>query len=314
VAAVLAVAGTLLTAGAVGAIRDKDCLVVNAGQHTRYETLQSAVDAANAGDLLRVDGVCVGSTTIVKSLTIVGHAKATLDGADAGRVLTIGDYGLATTGVTVTMRDLVITHGFTQTHGGGIGLVHGTNLTLTRSTVIGNRAGWGGGGISVFDDGLVILDGGTVVTANAAGTGGGIEGERSVVILNDSSSVYGNFATDGAGIQSGTGAGPYAIVLNDRSSVHDNTASGDGGGISIGDAAMELNDASSIYGNTAARNGGGLLAGFASVSIRDRASIHGNSATAGGGVWAIFSNVSDCQAGVNVFDNTPDDVFEIPAP
>ena len=49
------------------------CLVTNAGGGG-YRTLQSAVDAASAGDTLKVKGTCVGTTTISKNLTVDGQS------------------------------------------------------------------------------------------------------------------------------------------------------------------------------------------------------------------------------------------------
>ncbi len=110
------------------------CQVVNVSSHRSFGTLQAAVDAASAGDTLRVKGTCVGSTTIAKDLAITGksgrgYGPATLDGDHTGRVLTISE------GVTAALTGLRITNG-TATGGGGINN-HGT-LTLVRSVVTGN--------------------------------------------------------------------------------------------------------------------------------------------------------------------------------
>ena len=53
----------LLTSGATAA--QPKCLVVGAGGS--YPTLQQAVDAASAGDTLKVSGTCYGDTTIGKN-------------------------------------------------------------------------------------------------------------------------------------------------------------------------------------------------------------------------------------------------------
>src|SRR5438067_1212009 len=89
VAACLATSLLLLTAG--GATANPPCRVMGAGG--TYDTLQAAVDAASAGDTLKVGGTCYGDTTISKTLSIVGHGKATLNGANnatsQGSVVTV---------------------------------------------------------------------------------------------------------------------------------------------------------------------------------------------------------------------------------
>ena len=106
--------------------------------------LQVVIDAASPGDRIQVKGVCVGNFTIDKDLTVVGKAtqetpKATLDGNDAGRVLSVSSLtGAGRTQVTLT--NLKITHGI-----GGIYSVDSA-VTLTGSTsVTGNTKPRGAG-------------------------------------------------------------------------------------------------------------------------------------------------------------------------
>jgi hypothetical protein len=51
------------------------CLVVGAGGS--YSTLQEAIDAASAGDTLKVKGTCYGDASITKKVTIVGQTAKT---------------------------------------------------------------------------------------------------------------------------------------------------------------------------------------------------------------------------------------------
>ena len=109
------------------------CLVENVASHTSFLSLQAAVQAAPSGAELRVKGTCVGNTTITKDLVIRGKSnpgfgQATLDGAGAGRVLTIQG------GVTVTLDGLVVTNGH-ATYGGGIATVIDFNHPLNEVTV-----------------------------------------------------------------------------------------------------------------------------------------------------------------------------------
>lgn len=100
--------------------------------------LQAAINAASAGDTLRVRGTCTGNFTIGKLLTLTGveGSHPTLNGGGTGRTLTI------LVGATVVVERLTITAG-SAVNGGGI-LNSGT-LTLEKSAVSGNTAGFGGG-------------------------------------------------------------------------------------------------------------------------------------------------------------------------
>jgi predicted outer membrane repeat protein len=307
-AAVALAASFLLSAGA-DAKSPSQCDVSNIRMHARYVTLQAAVDAAGAGDTLRVKGTCVGNTAINQDLTIQGQPRATLDGNGAGSVVTIGSRILGLF-PTVTMTNLTITNG-SAAAGGGI-VLQGS-LTLLRSTVTGNSATGEGGGILVNDNGsgVLTLDQGTVVAGNTAGGGGGIASDHGgPIYLNGGSSVDHNLATDGGGIEVGEAAG---VVLNDTSSVHDNSATGFGGGIAaLSIDTVVLNAYSSIYGNVADRGGGMFDAGLADITINDHGSIHDNTATSsGGGIYARFGGVglTGFVAGVDVLHNTPDDIF-----
>ena len=132
----LALVGSLLFVTGTAA-KAASCVVVNdAAPAVSYATLQSAVDAASAGDTLRVKGTCVGNTTITTSLTIAGRPRATLDGNHAGSVITIA----SPTGTDlVTLSGLTITRGTADFDGGGI-TNFGSRLTLIDSTIIANAA------------------------------------------------------------------------------------------------------------------------------------------------------------------------------
>src|SRR4051812_6070755 len=51
------------------------CLVANTAGGGGFRTLQAAVDAASAGDTLKVKGTCVGTTTISKNLSVSGQTN-----------------------------------------------------------------------------------------------------------------------------------------------------------------------------------------------------------------------------------------------
>ena len=136
----------------------------------------------------------------------------------------------------------------------GGGLVNEGSVTLTASTIGNNQAGSSGGGILNASLAGVVLQQ-AVVTDNKAGTnGGGIDNSGSVVIAG--SAVTGNFAPSGGGGINNFGISTLAEITD--STVADNSTHGIGGGIhNWGTAQLTLNGVT-VSGNEALSIGGGL--------------------------------------------------------
>ena len=120
VVACMAMSLLLLTASGAMAAQSK-CLIVGAGGS--YGTLQAAVNAATAGDKLKVKGTCYGDTTISKNLTITGQSNpgfgsATLNGGN--NALSPGSV-IVNRGATVAVTGLTITGGYSATIAGNTG-------------------------------------------------------------------------------------------------------------------------------------------------------------------------------------------------
>ena len=131
-----------------------------------------------------------------------GVTNATLDGQNAGRVLTIdsgvyvdlsgititgggGAGGIANNGGTVTVADATISGNNTGGgSGGGINNTGGT-VAVTDSTISGNNAGGGSGG-GIYNSGSVTVTDSTISGNNAVG---GIGGVRSIGIYNGGGTV-----------------------------------------------------------------------------------------------------------------------------
>jgi predicted outer membrane repeat protein len=200
----VALAGALVAglAPAAGAA-PPSCRVKNPTQGSWFATqtgaaLTRAINAANPGDRLNVFGRCRGSFSIEKDLQLFGttnrQAPTVLDGAGGtggGGVLFVNER------VTVTLTRLTITGGNATVRVGG-GIQNGGHLTLTRSTVTGNRSASDGGGIYNYGN-LTLND--TRVSANTAGGGGGGLFSEGLATLNRST-VTGNTAAYGGGILS----------------------------------------------------------------------------------------------------------------
>jgi len=261
------------------------CLVTNPGGGGGYRTLQAAVDAASAGDTLKVKGTCVGTTTISKNLTVDGQANPgfgapTLDGGGSGPVVTLR--------ATVAINNLTIRNGdtvaapFPGDQAGGI--FNDGTLTLTGVTVTANSA-WEGGGIFNASGTLTLID--SVVTDNHADAGeaGGVLGKGGGGIFN-----YAN----------GT------VTLIDSTVSGNTSAGGWGGGIYEDlDASVTLRGSSSITGNSADA-GGGIFITYAMVTCLDGSSITAN--LVGGGIAGYGETLVGCVAGGNVSGNLPFDI------
>ena len=154
-----------------------------------------------------------GTVTITNS-TVSGNSATA--GGQGGGIFNSGILAL----VDSTVRDNFAS-------GGGIsggGIVNQATLSLTGSTVSGNRANGDGGGIYNQIDTVTVVN--STITNNTAGRGGGIFNSfASLTVL--SSTVSGNTSTDGGG------------VFNDRSAnfansiIANNAPGGDFGGASI---------------------------------------------------------------------------------
>lgn len=286
-----------------------ECEVKNPRLGAQYASLQAAVDAAGAGDKLRVSGVCVGSTVIDRKLTIAGvrasgTSRPILDGDRAGRVLEIED------GVVVRLQSLVVRRGEVwlegdeTADGGGI-LNHG-RLILTDVAVLANSAERGGG---IFSTGDVTLNGTTTIARNETvdTDGGGVALDGGTLTVNDATAIHDNSAARGGGGIYGVNA---EITLNENSVVHDNRAATGGGGI-YGDfeTTVVLNGSTAVHHNRALERGGGVFDGTR-LTMNGASSITDNVAgTRGGGIFAgCYAELTGADPGVNVTGNRSGDV------
>ncbi len=310
------------------------CSVRNDGTGMTYDTLQAAVDASAEGDSLLVEGTCVGTTVIhhttlrLRGVPSIGQPISTLEGAGSGRVLRLRS-------ANVVITDLAITNG-SSLRGAGIKFSHGRLVLNGVTSIFGNAATEGGGGIyqavldfsrpsylsltdsasvsgntSEGDAGGILgsswapitMNGAASVTGNsAAGSGGGIEGYN--IVLNDSSSVSGNVAgSDAGGIDA-----LNTLLLNDSASVSGNTAAANGGGL-ITWSSLIMSGSSTVTGNTAGGSGGGVSTDD-SVTMNDSSSVTGNTAgVAGGGIYPDSHGIPIrvCSDDAAISPNDPDD-------
>lgn len=245
-------------------------------------------------------GIYNAGTLSVSRSVISGNAAA------LGSTGSAWGGGLASSGV-LSMIDSTIADNSAYLNGGGLWLAGVTTATLTRTTLLRNRAvvGWGGGiseeggTVTTFTDGTIsgnsaAVGGGGVaffggndaltvhrstLTGNKAGTGGGLAvGERAGKASVTESTISNNSATDGAGILS------RSLLTVASSTVSGNIATGSGGGLLAESNSNVTVRNSTVSGNSAKAGGGIAVRGRSSTVSVVHSTIATNSAETGGGV------------------------------
>jgi hypothetical protein len=301
------------------------CKVVNVRTGASTGKLQVALNAAAAGDTLRITGTCKGSFTVGsgyangRRLALVkGATSATLAGT-GGSVLKVVGGTIAVTGLRITGGDGIAcpTAAGDPTFACGGGVWNGARLTLSKVTVTGNTLGGpgvtarDGGGIYNSDSGTLVLKGSTV-SQNAAYAGGGIFNSGGSVTLIRST-VTGNTASSDDGSARGGGINSRGPLKLDRSRVSGNTASGalesTGGGIyTWGLDTITTILRSTVSGNTAsglaAVYGGGINVTDKATLKLTRSTVSGNQANDNGQGGGIASDATVTVLASTVSGNT----------
>jgi hypothetical protein len=221
---------------------------------------------------------CDGPQTVVTEAAIIIDTDVILDGEgnltiDAGgEHLVVKVERFAET----ELRGVTVTGG--QEELGGpccAGILNYGTLTLVNTTVSGNRARNGGGGI-VNEFGTLTLIDSTVSNNHAGDSGGGVLNHGSGTLTLINSTVSGNTARGGGGI-----VNDGALTLLD-STVSGNNAMGNGGGISKCNGTLTVTN-STVSSNSAALKGGAIFTfcGDADTTLTN-ATLAGNTAGLGG--------------------------------
>lgn len=273
-------------------------------------TNNSAVDGG--GGILNHNGTATLNSSVVSGNTAQGGGGIA-SGSGAGDTTVSGT-------LTITGSLISNNSALGGADGGGGGIANGGHLTVSNSTINGNRA-VGGAGAGIFSHGVAAITESTI-SGNAApddsqgdqGFGGGIAsfnfGVNGTGTLSlDRTQVTRNIAGLGGGIAAG-GFGGDASTTITNSAVSLNNVSGDqsgGGGIAsvsgAGNTALTISG-SVLVGNLARQGLGGAIAnvsqgGEASVSITQTTigstvphppyTLNPNRAAFGGGIfnWAM---------------------------
>ncbi|HFD39907.1 MAG TPA: DUF11 domain-containing protein, partial [Anaerolineae bacterium] len=282
----LAVRGSNAVAATVLRIYLQNCHVRLNDDVTEYNTVQQAVDAASAGDLVQVAGVCAGVETrnglsqtlyLSKTVTLRGgystdfsawdpaQYTTTLDALGAGRVLYVtGDITPAVERLSLTNGDATGLGGgyWGNDAGGGVYVIAAT-AAISNCRIVGNTAsgdfGYGGG--LYLSHSVATLMGNRVIS-NTASDGGGLYLYQSAATLTDNQ-IGGNTAYNGGG-------GLYLYWSDDatltNNTIVSNTAGNNGGGLYLLPSNATLTD-NQVNGNTASHDGGGLYLSHGSATL-----------------------------------------------
>jgi hypothetical protein len=165
-------------------------------------------------------------------------------------------------------------------------------MLLANSTVSGNTAAIGGGGLD--DDGGALLLSQSSVRGNSASYGGGLESSGGGTLTVRASTLRGNTASvDGGGLYNLSGiSSVLGSTISNNTAVNGGGLYNDGGGGSGGGSITAR--ASTFSGNKATGNGGALDDAY---DVRTCSSVLGPACA--GGVTLINSTVSGNSAGMS---------------
>jgi hypothetical protein len=213
-------------------------------------SLREAIDIAPSGTTIRFAPELAGETIEVSTSFYV-NSVITVEGPTTAPVTIAGDgvrLFLVDVSGNLTLRNMVLTRGFSFSSGGAISLIaESSRLTVENSTIshsysVSNGAAIGG-------DGTVTVMGSTLFGNFAVGVGGAIHiYDGSLAILN--STISGNSASVHGG---GISVGNQAILTLFYSTVADNEAPMAGGISVLGSAELGHN----ILANNSGGNCGG---------------------------------------------------------
>jgi uncharacterized repeat protein (TIGR01451 family) len=243
----------------------QDCHARINDDPTKYTAVQAAVDAASAGDLVRVSGVCIGASQrggvrqqvyLDKGLTIWGGYSADFSTWDPEANPTIlnaqgqGRVFYITGDISPTVESLRITHGDATglggdpdnsgvDVGGGVYVIH-AGVTISGCEIISNTTPTSGGGVYLYDSDNSTLRG-NFVSNNTAEYGGGVYLRFSDATL-DGNSIIANTADFGGGVR---------LYYSDATLVNNMVVDNQGSGLYVTSSSPRL------LHTTIARNSGG---------------------------------------------------------
>jgi CSLREA domain-containing protein len=288
-------ANTDLAIGGCAAGSGADTITVPSGTYVLGIPNQPGITDENNGQS--------GDLDILADLTISGStgAPTIIDGnrvALAGRVFDVS------AAATVSFTRLTIRNG-TDPPGslaGGGGITNNGRATFTDTTITGNVAATGGGGVS-NGSGVgatsVFIDS-TISGNSAGGSGGGVRNGTGASSTFINTTIVGNTSQVGGGGVSNDGVTTFT-----NSTITGNVAGARGGGVFNGTPSSSstfINSA--ITMNTSQVEGGGLFNGTGAGADLTNATVSGNRANeSGGGLRGGTTTLSNVTITSNVADS-----------
>ncbi|MDR1819441.1 MAG: right-handed parallel beta-helix repeat-containing protein [Methanobrevibacter sp.] len=231
------------------------------------DSIQSAIDNANSGDVIELDGgKYAGGIDVNKSNITIRAANNNLPIIERNDNNSIRESGFRISNVeNITIEGLLIKD-FENNYGGGI-CISCSSVNVINCTITGNKAN-NGGGIWVNDDGnnRVNIIGCDIYNNTAMGgmiQGGGIYTYGNTTIVN--SSIHNNTARCGGGIFA------YQTAILNSNITNNNAITGDGisgssGGIEVGYNTTVTG--CNIVNNTADGCAGGIGVEFINCDVK----------------------------------------------
>jgi predicted outer membrane repeat protein len=256
----------------------------------------------------------------IKGNTVIagpGASKITIDASAASRIFNIDDSTSATKR-KVTISGLTLFNGRVDGIGGAV--LSREDLTLIRTTFIGNVATDFGGAIEAVAGNLVVKK--SRLSGNRADFGGAIDTYQttsvrvvnSVLTGNRSSSsggaIYSNSATTIRGstiagnFSGGSGGGIRQHLRSltiENSTIAGNQATQGGGGVYSSNATTKVANAT-IQFNRTDTLGGGIRQSGGSLELQ-RSTVSGNSASNGGGIFIYQTTATSVLASSAIAGN-----------
>ena len=285
--------------------------------------LQTALDNALAGDMIKVAGSCFGSQTragdqqtlyIDKDITLAGGYVTTdwsaptpghvtiLDAQNNGRVVTI-----APGGYQVSLTNLFLSHGYGSQNGTGLYNEDG-HVTLNHVTIHHNETTNYGGAIYNNSNGTITLSQSRLSHNQADNNGGGLR-NNGHLIIEDSDISHNTARNYGGGLQNKNGD-----VTISGTTFHHNVATNQSGGAIYNNGTGRLHlSRSNLHHNQAGNTSGGLRNDY--IATVSHSSLSYNSTTgSGGGIrnhggsltvthTLINDNVSHSQSGGGIISH-----------